>query len=59
MNVYVRRLDTQEIVKTLPLRRLPTVRDHERFMRGLLTNMHAKFYVDDSEVVCTDDEVAG
>ena len=52
MNVYVRKLDTREIVHTIPYQRPPSDRSHERMMLGLLTNMDTdRFFADDSEVV--------
>jgi len=59
VNVYVKRLDTQEVVTTIPLRRPPSLREHKRFLMGLIRNMGAQFYVDDSEVVCSDERVTG
>jgi hypothetical protein len=50
VNVYIRRFDTQEIVKIIDVRS-PTPIQHGRFMLGLLRNMDTvNFYADDSEV---------
>ena len=48
-NLYVRRLDTQEIVSTIALRRTDS-RYVEKVMAGMLINMDTDtYFIDDSE----------
>lgn len=46
--VRIRRLDTREVVHEIEVG-TPTWRRHERFLAGLLRNLHPDLYVDDSE----------
>ena len=48
-NLYVRKLDTDEVVRTVPLSQTGD-RYVEKVVSGMLRNMNTeKFYVDDSE----------
>lgn len=50
-NVYVRSLETKEIVQTIPWRYSPDSSMHERALMGLLRNMNTDaFFIDTSEV---------
>lgn len=51
MKVYVKRLDTREVVSEMEVNPL-TTGQHERFMLGLLRNMDTNsYFVDDEEVI--------
>jgi hypothetical protein len=58
VNVYVRRMVTGEIVKTIDVRR-PSERNHEKFLMGLMRNMNLEdYWVDDSEVTLAEQQPA-
>ena len=49
MNIYVRRLDTREIVHTVPVKGANISRP-DKIVAGMLINMdRERFFVDDSE----------
>ena len=51
VNIYVKRLDTSEVVKTIPVDVPISERRQEMILMGLLRTVDTdRFYVDDSEI---------
>jgi hypothetical protein len=50
-NVYVRKLGTREIVKTIEVKLPISEGQHERLLMGMLRNMNTEgYFVDDGEL---------
>ena len=50
-NVYVKRLDDDSVIHTIPIHSRMSESTHERFLTGLMRKVDQEnFYVDDSEI---------